>query len=132
VADKIPAFMCETISAAASQDGKWALLDAHKGTETRRVGLPATEISSMLAVLFTVLRDCYKNSGSKEHPIFNLRGLKTHASPDDPQARIIELTLQSDAPGLFLRVDREKLISMAKGIVEAEEALVSQPTELKQ
>jgi hypothetical protein len=132
VADKIPTFMCETISAAASQDGQWALLDAHKGNETRRVGLPATEISSMLAVLFTVLRDCYKNSGSNEHPIFNLRGLKTHASPDDPKARIIELSLQSDAPGLLLRVDREKLISMAKGILEAERAVVSQPTGLKQ
>ena len=132
MADKIPAFMCETISGAASQDGEWALLDAHKGTETRRVGLPATEIRSLLAVLFTVLRDCYKNSGSKQHPVFNLRGLKTHGSPDDPDARIIELTLQSDAPGLFLRVDREKLISMAKGILEAEGALVSNPTGLKQ
>ena len=132
MADKIPTFMCETISAAASQDGQWALLDAHKGTETRRVGLPATEVRSMLAVLFTVLRDCTKNSGSNEHPIFNLRGLKTHGSPDDPDARIIELMLQSDAPGLFLRVDREKLISMAKGILETEGALVSHSTELKQ
>ena len=132
MADKIPTFMCETISASASQDGQWALLDAHKGTETRRIGLPATEIRGMLAVLFTVLRDCYKNSGSKQHPVFNLRGLKTHGSPDDPDARIIELTLQSDAPGLLLRVDREKLISMAKGILETEGALVSHSTEVKQ
>ena len=127
MADKIPTFMCETISAEASQDGQWALLDAHKGTETRRVGLPATEIRSVLAVLFTLLRDCYKNSGSKQHPVFNLRGLKTHGSADDPDARIIELTLQSDAPGLFLRVDRGTLISMAKGILEAEGALSPTP-----
>ena len=132
MADKIPTFMCETISASASPDGQWALLDAHKGTETRRVGLPATEIRSMLAVLFTVLRDCTKNSGRNQHPVFSLRGLKTHASSDDPETRIVELSLQSDAPGLLVRVDREKLISMAKGILETEGAVDSNSTRLKQ
>ena len=123
-------YICQTIdTGAATLDGLHVVLNAKTETGSVRLMLPTKELPRIFALMFGLLRDAQdaqaQSDGAKElAPAFEARQLNALATRN-PSIVLLEVILQSDAPGLILQLPERELVAFATGILQAKGLLSS-------
>ena len=123
-------YVCQTIdSGAPTVDGVHVVLNATTETGSVRLMLPTRELPRIFVLMFGLLRDAQEaqnrsNNAPQSLPSFEVRELNVIEIPD-PSMAFLEVILQSDAPGLMLRLSQKQLVDFATGFLQTKGLLSS-------
>lgn len=123
-------FACTAVdSGAATLDAKSVVINFTTTTEPVRLMLQVEEAPRLIALLLGLLRDAgVSASEGRMAPAFDVYGANVIGTRSDPTILHLEVKIQSDAPGLILKLPRKQLQQAAQDFLRMEGISGSDPS----
>lgn len=110
---------------AASEDGKHIILDVVGASGTAGLSLPAADAPRIVAMIVgaaSAARERHQGKGNIR--AMEAREIRVHGLHSDKAMQLLEIVVETGAPGLVFHLPDGALVRFAKGILEAEGVLV--------